>query len=61
MWIVIIIVCAIFGFLIQPIDRYIKKRVSSLWLRYVLELIVYFALLMALYGLAALFGFNIWK
>ncbi len=61
MWIVIIIVCIIFGFVSQPVDRLIKKNVSSKWLSVVLRLIVYWIILMGLYGIAALLGFNIWE
>jgi hypothetical protein len=61
MWLVIIIVCIIFGFIIQPVDRIIKKNVSSKWLAIILQLVASFIILMALYGIAILFGFNIWK
>lgn len=61
MWIVILVVCIIFGFISQPVGKTIKKRVSSKWLAIILELVVYWVILMALYGIAALLGFNIWK
>jgi hypothetical protein len=61
MWLVILIVCIIFGFIIQPVDRIIKKNVSSKWLAIILQLVASFIILMALYGIAILFGFNIWK
>ncbi len=65
MWIVILIVCAIsgfiFGFISEPVGRVIKKKVSSKWLTIILELVVYWLILMALYGVAVLLGFNIWK
>ncbi len=61
MWLVIIVVCIIFGFACQPVDRIIKKKVSSKWLAITLQLVIYWIILMALYGLAALLGFNIWK
>lgn len=61
MWIVILIVCVIFGFISQPVGRVIKKKVSSKWLAVFLEIVVYWLILMALYGVAALLGFNIWE
>ena len=61
MWIVILIVCVVFGFIAQPVAKVIKKKVSSKWLAVILELVVYWIILMALYGIAALFGFNIWE
>lgn len=57
-WIVIIIVCAIFGFVSQPVDRFIKKRVSSKWQAIILQIVVYWIIFMALYGIAALLGFE---
>lgn len=61
MWIVILIVCVIFGFISQPVGRVIKKKVSSKWLAIILEIVVYWLILMALYGVAALLDFNIWE
>ncbi len=61
MWIVILIICVIFGFIAQPVGRVIKKNVTSKWLAVILEFVVYWIILMALYGIAALFGFNIWE
>lgn len=61
MWIVILVVCVIFGFISQPVGKTIKKKVSSKWLAIILELVVYWVILMALYGIASLLGFNIWK
>ena len=57
----ILIVCIIFGFISQPVDSIVKKRVSSKWLSVILRLFVYWIILMVLYGIAALLGFNIWK
>lgn len=61
MWIVILVVCIVFGFISQPVDTAIKKKVSSKWLAIILDLAAYWIILMALYGVAALLGFNIWK
>ncbi len=58
MWLLIIIVCIIFGFACQPVDRLIKKKVSTRWLAVIVQLIAYWVILMALYGLAALLGFE---
>ncbi len=58
MWLVIIIVCIIFGFACQPVDRLIKKKVSTRWLAVIVQLIAYWVILMAQYGLAALLGFE---
>ena len=60
-WLVIIIVCVIFGFISKPVDRIIKKNVSSKWLTVILQLVVYFIIFIILYGIAALFGFDIWE
>lgn len=57
MWIVIIIVCTIFALLSQPVDRMIKKRVSSKWLAFILRIISYWLILCTLYAIAALLGF----
>lgn len=59
MWLVIIIVCIIFGFISQPVDRFVKKRVSSKWLSVIVRLFAYWIILMALYGIAALLDSNI--
>ena len=61
MWIVILIVCVIFGFICQPVDRIIKNRVSTKWLSITLQFVANFIILMVLYGIAALIGFSIWE
>ena len=61
MWLAILIVCIIIGFISQPVDRIVKKRESSKWLSVILRLFVYWIILMVLYGIADLLGFNIWK
>lgn len=57
MWLKILIVCVIFGFLSNPVDRFILKKVSSKWLSLILRIFVYWAIFTALYGIAALLGF----
>ncbi len=59
MWLVIFIVCIIFGFISQPVGKIIKKKVTSKWLAIILQFIIYWVILMALYGIADLMGFNI--
>ena len=61
MWLAILIVCIVFGFISQPVDKIVKKRVSSKWLSVVVRLFVYWIILIGLYGIAALLGFNIWE
>ena len=61
MWIVIIIVCVIFGFISQPVDRIVKNRVPSKWLAIILQFVINWIILMVLYGIAALIGFSIWE
>ena len=61
MWIVIIIVCVIFGFICQPVGRIVKNRVHSKWLAIILQFVINWIILMILYGIAALIGFNIWE
>ncbi len=58
MW-VIIVVCVICGFVCRPVDRLINKKVSSKWLSVLAEFVVYFIILMGLYGIADLLGFNL--
>lgn len=60
MQLVIIIVCAIFAFIFQPfVDRTIKKKVHSKWPAITLQIVIYWIVFMALYGIAALLGFKI--
>ncbi len=61
MWIVTIIVCIIAGFIVQPMDRIIEKKVSSKWLVYLLQVFALFIILIALFGIAILFGINNWE
>ncbi len=61
MWVVIILVCAVFGLVSQPVNKYIKKKVSSKWLAFVITFFVYWVILMGLYGIAALLGYDIFK
>ncbi len=58
MW-VIIVVCVTCGFVCQPVDRLINKKVSSKWLSVLAEFVVYFIIFMALYGIADLLGFSL--
>lgn len=57
---VILVVCLIFGFVSQPVDRVIKKKVSSKWLAIIVRLVAYWVIFVALYGIAALLEFSIW-
>ena len=61
MWLAILIVCIVFGFISQPVDKIVKKRVPSKWLSVIVRLFVYWIILMGLYGIATLLGFNIWE
>lgn len=61
MWIVILVVCTIFAFISLPVDKIIKKKVHSKWLAVILQLFIYWIIFMALYGIAALLGFNIYE
>lgn len=60
-WLVIIIVCIIFGFISQPVSKIIKKNISSKWLATCIQFVAYCIILFALYGIAALIGFNIFE
>ena len=59
MWLAILIDCIIIGFICQPVDRLVKKRVSSKWLSVILRILVYWIILMVLNIIVALLGFNI--
>ena len=59
MWLAILIDCIIIGFICQPVDRFVKKRVSSKWLSVILRIFVYWIILMVLSIIVALLGFNI--
>lgn len=60
MWIVIIIVCIAFVLIMEPIERVIRKRFVNKWVQYILNFIIAFGILTALYGIAALLGYNVW-
>lgn len=60
-WVVIIIICVIFVFVSQPVDRVINKKVSSKLLATILLLVVDVLIFMALYGFAVLLGYDIYK
>lgn len=56
----IIIICAIFAFVFQPlVDRIIKEKISRKWVAITLRLFFYWIIFMFLYGIAALLGFKI--
>lgn len=60
MWLVIIIiVCIISGFAVQPVDRIIRKKVSSKWLALTLRFVASFIIILGLYWIADLLGFSI--
>lgn len=60
MELIILIVCAVFAFIFQPlVDIIIKKRIQSKWLAIILKLVIYWIIFIALYGIATLMGFNI--
>lgn len=57
----IVVVCIIFVFVSQPVDRFLKKKVLSKWLLVIARLLSYWVIFMILYGIAALLGFKIWE
>lgn len=57
MWLTILVVCLIFVIISEPVGKFIKKNVSSKWLAIALQFIIYWGILMALYGIADLLGF----
>ncbi len=59
MLLTIIIVCVVFGFICQPIQRLIEKKVTTKWLRVLVEIVVYWVIFMALYAIAELFGLEL--
>lgn len=60
MFLTILIVCAIYSLCMTPIARAIRKRVKNKWLTLFLNFIISMAILLLLYGIAAMCGYSIW-
>lgn len=58
-WIVIIVVCLIYGIIMDPIQKAINKRVGKKWLAYIIVFGIAIAVLTVLYTLADILGFAI--
>ncbi len=58
-WIIIVIVCTIFSIIMTPISRAINKKVSNRFMVFLIEFVIGVAILMGLYGIAALCGYDI--
>lgn len=58
-WITIIIVCVIYGFIMTPIEKAIKKRLTNKWSIISINFIISLAILLALYAIADLLGYGI--
>ncbi len=59
-YLIILVVCLVFGVVSQPVDRIIKRKVTSRWLVIILRFVAYWIILVALYEIAALLGFSLW-
>ena len=57
-WIVIVIVCLIYSFVMTPIERRIYRRIKKKWLAYIVTFLIALAILFALYCIADLCGFG---
>ncbi|MCM1483630.1 MAG: hypothetical protein NC043_04780 [Muribaculaceae bacterium] len=58
-WIVIIIVCLIYCIGMEPITKAVKKRVKNKYVAFLIDFAIGFCILMALYGVSALLGYDI--
>ena len=59
-YLIILVVCLVFGIVSQPVDRLIKRKVPSKWMALGLRFVAYWIILVALYEIAALLGFSLW-
>lgn len=57
----LLIVCIIFSRIATPINNRIEKRIENKVLSYIFQIISDMLILLCLYGIAILLGFNIYK
>ena len=58
-WIIILIVCAIYGLIQSPIEKAVKKRITDKRLRFLINFMIGVTILFALYTIADLLGYGI--
>lgn len=61
MWIVILVVCIVGGMLYERVKPVVFRRIRSRGWAFVVAYVVFAAIFMALYGIAALLGFSVWQ
>ncbi len=57
-YLIIIIVCLVYVHLMNPIEKAVNKRISKRWVAYIVNFIIAVIILIILYWLAALMGFD---
>lgn len=60
-WIIIIVVCAIYCIIMNPIAKVIKRKVSNKSFVMLLNFVIGFIILMILYGIAHILGYSIFE
>lgn len=60
-WITIFIVCAIYGLIMSPIEKAIKKRMTDKRLIFLVNFLISVAILFALYTIADMIGYGIFE
>lgn len=60
-WLIICIVCVIYGFLMTPVEKWIKKRIANKYLSYLVTFLTACVLLFVMYGICGLLGFDIFN
>ncbi len=57
-WIIMVILCTISSIISAPISRAINKKVSNRFMIFLIEFVIGVAILMSLYGIVALCGYD---
>lgn len=58
MWIVTLIIVLIFGFIMQPIQKWVYAKISRKWLAYIVTALIGAVILLGMYRIADLFEQN---
>lgn len=56
-----VIACIIFPMIATPLNKQIDRRVTNKVLSYLIQFLIDAAILLSLYGIAALFGLKVFK
>ena len=58
MWIVTLIIVLIFGFIMQPIQKWVYAKISRKWLAYIVTTLIGAVILLGMHWIAEMMGYK---